>query len=156
MTEDQHVVVDHRIGRRVDAPDGECPIAAEDGALERDVLAEVPAEHVEQPPPHNGGRTLAQERVALVGGQHDLGIHVEIRRRVDGEGREEALAVAVAPAEPIGPTHRLHPRQRPQAAGVGERQREDNARGVGGYQSAGAAELCTGGDGRHHGAERRE
>ena len=81
MMEEHHVVVDDRVGRRVDPADGEGPVAREDGALEGDVLAQPPAEHVQQPAAHDGGGALAEEGLLLVLRQDDLGVDVEVRLR---------------------------------------------------------------------------
>ena len=103
MMEEHHVVVDDRIGRRVGAADGEGPVAREDRALERDVLAE------RQPKRSSSRRpTIAEERSRRKAcfwssGSDDLGIHVEVRLGVHGELGEEALVVAVLAAEPVGP-----------------------------------------------------
>ena len=78
VMEQHHVVVDHRIGRGVDAADGEGPVAREDGALDGDVLPQLPAEYVEQPAAHDGRGALPEEGLLLVLRQRDLGIHREI------------------------------------------------------------------------------
>ena len=154
--EHHRVVVDHRVGRRVDAADGEGPVAREDGALERHVLAHLPAEQVDQPRADERARAVLEERLALVGRHRHLGVQVEVGLRVHGEVGEEPLAVAVLPAEPVGPGHLLDAGHGREPLGVRHRQREDEAAGVGGHQPARAPELGGGAERGDDGAERGE
>ena len=139
MMKDQNIVADCGIRRRVDGADRERPIARENRALQRDILAELPAEFTEQPLADQRARPVLQERLPLIGRNHDLRIHREIRLWVDREVREEALAVAVSPAEPVRPTHVVHARHRLDAVGVRERQREYEACGIQGDEPPRAA-----------------
>ena len=128
VMEQHHVVVDDRIGRRVDPADGEGPVAREDGALEGDVLAQPPAEQVEQPAADDRGGALAEEGLLLVLRQDDLGVDLEVRLRVHRELGEEALVVPVLAAEPVGPGDLGDALRRAEPVGVAQRQREHEAR----------------------------
>src|SRR5439155_763444 len=105
VMEEHHVVVDHLVRRRVDATNSEGPVTGEDRSLYRDVLPQPPAEDIDQPPANDRRRPLADECLLLIGRKGDLWVHLEIRLRLDGELREEALAVPIAPAEPVRPAH---------------------------------------------------
>ena len=130
VMKDQHVVADRRIGRCVDSPNGERPVAGENGALERDILSKLPAKFAQQPLADQRPRPVLQERLLLIRRDHDLRIHREIRLGVHREVGEEALAVAVAPTEPVRPAHAVHAGHRFDAVGVRQRQREHEPRGV--------------------------
>ena len=136
---DQHVVADRRVGRRVDGADRERPIARENSALERDILAKLPAEFAEQPLADQRARAVLQKRLPLIGRNHDFGIHREIRFGIHREVREEALAVAVPSTEPVRPTHVVHAGYRFDAIGVREWQREYEPCGVQGNEPPRAA-----------------
>ena len=51
---------------RVHPADGEGPVAREDGALNGDVLAQLPAEHVEQPAADDRRGALPNEGLLLI------------------------------------------------------------------------------------------
>ena len=154
--EHQHVFADHGVRRHVHRPDRERPVAGEDRALHRDVLAQLPPKGIHQLLANECRGSLPDECLLLILRHHHFRIHLEVGRRIDREGREEPLAVSVTAAKPVGPRHRLDARLRLESIGVRNRQCEHDTRRVRRDEPPYAAKIGGGGDCRHHRLQRRE
>ena len=110
---------------RVDAAHVELPVAGEDRALDRDAVADLPAEAVGGGLAHHGALLVGQEGLPLVVGDQELAVHVPVRLGVDRELREEVLLVLVHAAEPVGAGRLLDARHAQDAVAVGDGQRLD-------------------------------
>src|SRR5262249_7103853 len=110
----------------IDAADVELPAAREDRALDRDAIAELPLEALDERLAPAGAALAGEEALPLVLGHHELRIHPAILLALDGELREEVALALVHPAEPVREGHRGHAGDARDPVAIGERQRLDD------------------------------
>src|SRR5438128_799106 len=106
----------------VDAAQIERPGPGKNGAAQRDLVADFPAELIGELAADDATLAIEQERFLLLGAENELGIDVEIARSVDRELRKEIALADVDAAKPIRPRHRGNARYLSHFLLVGERQ----------------------------------
>jgi hypothetical protein len=96
-----------------DADEVELPVQAAvalrvDLRADRELLPELPAIALHQADAGDGAGARPAEGLALLGGNRELGVHVEVALRFHRESREGVALVLVLGAEPLGVGHADH------------------------------------------------
>jgi len=142
----------------VDAAQHELPVAGEDGPLEDDGVADLPAEPLRQLAPCHAPLAVAQRGRELVGGKDELRVELQVALHIHGEIGEEIFFIDIDAAEPVAVGDYLHPFNLADAVLVGYGKRKDKGDGVPGDQPAGGGGVdprIPGADDRAQHAERQ-